>query len=537
MRKLINPKLFSQYFDIDRIAIEAAGLLDPFLNADTKLFIDPLLLKHSENQLIAKGAYGVFRERMTEIVDLLLAAPNKSSPAWTAALKHLNLDERRETCLGYGGAGTSGSSPPDSLKAQILDTTNEILKIGVKNPEIISLMGIFEPGVGAEFGFILVPKDILRELPIATDWSDISRVVQHNAKLRHFVGQMITTMAKASISEKKYVLKQAVITSAERFNALFDDLTAGDLRGYDFVRDKRSIDALRTVLGSTAQDFPLMIAKPRKFDAAELKRIVNQIVAQFKHLVENGDLSELLWDGSYPKAERASQLVFYGIAQSYCAANDIEISPEVNQGGGSVDFKFSRGYNFRLLVEMKLSKGTVEHGYKEQLEVYKTASQTHDAIYLVVNVGKMGSKLDKIKAIQKARLAAGQQARPRPANVKQSESLRDSHILKTEIHSSEEWRIRLCLWNSARIFVSPMMRDLLPNLPPFISRLCLPPRTESNKARGHRLSRQLWSGSGPSGEVSSSLGRSTTSACEFIRFARQELSSFPDSSPANFNLE
>jgi hypothetical protein len=459
MRKLINPKLFSQYFDIDRIAIEAAGLLDPFLNADTKLFIDPLLLKHSENQLIAKGAYGVFRERMTEIVDLLLAAPNKSSPAWTAALKHLNLDERRETCLGYGGAGTSGSSPPDSLKAQILDTTNEILKIGVKNPEIISLMGIFEPGVGAdtisdmatnaifpvlqeitvafcrkhdvptkqfeigfntfdlpqnpvkpEFGFILVPKDILRELPIATDWSDISRVVQHNAKLRHFVGQMITTMAKASISEKKYVLKQAVITSAERFNALFDDLTAGDLRGYDFVRDKRSIDALRTVLGSTAQDFPLMIAKPRKFDAAELKRIVNQIVAQFKHLVENGDLSELLWDGSYPKAERASQLVFYGIAQSYCAANDIEISPEVNQGGGSVDFKFSRGYNFRLLVEMKLSKGTVEHGYKEQLEVYKTASQTHDAIYLVVNVGKMGSKLDKIKAIQKARLAAGQQA-------------------------------------------------------------------------------------------------------------------------------
>src|SRR5216684_110390 len=53
----------------------------------------------------------------------------------------------------------------------------------------------------------------------------------------------------------------------------------------------------------------------------------------------------------------------------------VDISPEANMGG-PIDFKFSRGYSARVLVEMKRSSGTVVHGYEKQLEFYKTASQT-----------------------------------------------------------------------------------------------------------------------------------------------------------------
>ena len=150
MAKIVNPKLFSQQFGVPKAHIDKAGFLDPLLNADTKLFIDPLLLRHSTNTTLKTKGVAAFRKRTADIVSLLMATSTNSGPAWTAALRLLDLHERRETCLGYGGAGTSGSSRPDSLKARILNTTRDIVNIGVNNPEIIGLMGILEDDVGPD---------------------------------------------------------------------------------------------------------------------------------------------------------------------------------------------------------------------------------------------------------------------------------------------------------------------------------------------------------------------------------------------------
>ncbi|WP_457662836.1 hypothetical protein [Sinorhizobium medicae] len=91
----------------------------------------------------------------------------------------------------------------------------------------------------------------------------------------------------------------------------------------------------------------------------------------------------------------------------FCKANNIDISPETHSGGGPVDFKFSKGYSNRLVVEIKLSKGTVVHGYKSQLEVYKTAANTDAGLFLVVDVGGMGRKLSDIKKHQQLSREAG----------------------------------------------------------------------------------------------------------------------------------
>jgi hypothetical protein len=459
MAKIVNPKLFSQQFGVPKVDIDKAGFLDPLLNADTKLFIDPLLLRHSKNTTLKTKGVAAFRKRTADIVSLLMATPTNSGPAWTAALRLLDLHERRETCLGYGGAGTSGSSRPDSLKARVLNTTRDIVNIGVNNPEIIGLMGILEDDVGpdtisdmttnsllgvlqeitldfckkyaiptAQFtlgldqyelpinplvnghGFLLVPKDVLRELPVATDWSDIDRVVQHNAVLRQLVNKMIGSITKATIKQKKKALKTIALQSEGTFQKLFTDLLAGNPQGYDFGKDKKNVEALREILTSTPQKFPLYIVKPTVPSVSEIRRVVSEITAQFKHLIEDCDLSRLLWDNSNPKSEKAAQLVYFGIADSYCKANNIDISPEVHSGGGPVDFKFSTGYAGRLLVELKLSKGKVVQGYEEQLETYKAAAQTEEALFLIIDVGKMGTKLTKIQKIQAERQAAGDRA-------------------------------------------------------------------------------------------------------------------------------
>ncbi len=130
----------------------------------------------------------------------------------------------------------------------------------------------------------------------------------------------------------------------------------------------------------------------------------------FKHHVENGNLWEELWIGDKPKKERAAQLIYYAIADCFCRANNIDISPEANMGGGPIDFKFSDGYRARVLVEMKRDSSTVERGYESQLEIYKDASQTNYGIFVVMDYGNLGDKLRQIQKIQRERIEAGEQA-------------------------------------------------------------------------------------------------------------------------------
>ncbi|MFT9297501.1 MAG: hypothetical protein ABF542_05250, partial [Gluconobacter sp.] len=62
-------------------------------------------------------------------------------------------------------------------------------------------------------------------------------------------------------------------------------------------------------------------------------------------------------------------------------------------GGGPIDFKFSKGYNAKVLVEMKRSGGSVRHGYEKQLEIYLRAASTDYGIFVIIDYGDMGSKL------------------------------------------------------------------------------------------------------------------------------------------------
>jgi hypothetical protein len=92
--------------------------------------------------------------------------------------------------------------------------------------------------------------------------------------------------------------------------------------------------------------------------------MVRDTIDMFKHHVENGNLWEELWINGNFKRERAAQLIYFAIADCFCIANDIDILPEANMGGGPIDFKFSKGYSARVLVEIKRSNGTVVHGYE-----------------------------------------------------------------------------------------------------------------------------------------------------------------------------
>ena len=173
-------------------------------------------------------------------------------------------------------------------------------------------------------GIFLVPRDVLRHLPVATDWSDIDRVVSFNSTLRRMVNQMIGNLAKATITQKKSALKRIALGSPQQFQALIHDLLSNNPQGYKLQQDKKGFEALRQALLTAAQQYPLAIAKPSASTLPELLRVVREITAHFRQLIENNNLSHLLWNGSNPRGEKSAQLVYFGAANSYCKANNLQ---------------------------------------------------------------------------------------------------------------------------------------------------------------------------------------------------------------------
>jgi hypothetical protein len=251
---------------------------------------------------------------------------------------------------------------------------------------------------------LLVPRDIVRALPIATDWSDISRVVAENDALRERVndniGAIWATMSKA----KKGEMKAAALSSEEAFESLLEMLREVAPKPYDFKSDKNGEAFWSKLLESIPNEFPFDLGKyaKQKLDLNTVEEIVGKIIEQFIDLVENkGQWKELWTDDDKPRKEKASQRLFYVIAYAYCRANNLDLTPEADAGNGPVDFKVSSGFAAKVVVEIKLSTNPdVVHGYEKQLEIYKKADDTDRGVFLLVDVGKMGRKHDKVQQLR-----------------------------------------------------------------------------------------------------------------------------------------
>jgi hypothetical protein len=138
--------------------------------------------------------------------------------------------------------------------------------------------------------------------------------------------------------------------------------------------------------------------------------LVCQICEHFKHLVEEKGLNELLFDAEGRlKIEKASQLLFFGIADAYCVSNNIDISREPETGRGPADFKLSRGYHERVIVEAKLSSnGKYLDGLTVQLPTCLNAEKAKHGVLLLIKVGEHEKKLNRIKRVHSKLKRSGQ---------------------------------------------------------------------------------------------------------------------------------
>jgi len=183
---------------------------------------------------------------------------------------------------------------------------------------------------------------------------------------------------------------------------------------YEVTKDPEGLRRWVTEAIDAAAQNPLDLARfkdgPPSLETAE--RIVTNIVDMFAFLVGKRGLWRSLYkESGNPCHESASQRLFFAVAHSYCEANKLDLSPEVDTGSGKIDFKFSKGSDAKILVEIKLSRNSkVIEGFEKQLEAYKDAEKTSRAFYVVLDVGQMGKKDRALLEMRNSRTTKGEPA-------------------------------------------------------------------------------------------------------------------------------
>jgi hypothetical protein len=468
MAKIVNPVRFSDYFGLDAAALTDAGVLNPTLNADTGLFIDPLLIEGSDHAEIRERARGTYEAHFTTVIKLLRASQTSYDVAWRSALRHLSFPEIKWTCLGYGAQSVSGSGSGSDMTGHLIQTAKEIVDLGVEDPDLFVAMALFEEGFGPDrisdmttnvilgdllrfntrvldglqiprqamtlrlrngkvydavlpvnpyvrggAPVILVPTDILRDLPIAKDWSDIADAASQNAELRGRVNDQIAQLWTAKTLKDKDEVRRWALSGKDAFETLLEMIRDAHPTAYDTSGDPLGELVWRRLAATLAELEPFSLKAPPQLDLVGVDGVVEQIIEQFRFLIEDRRISEDLYHQGRPRPEKAAQRLFFAVAHAYCKANNLDLTPEADTGNGPVDFKVSWGFTGRVLVEIKLStNGKLVKGYSRQLETYKTAEETVKGYYVVLDVGQMGEKGDKLMAVRNAAAACGEATSP-----------------------------------------------------------------------------------------------------------------------------
>jgi hypothetical protein len=125
------------------------GVFDPILNFDTKVFVEPLLLKDSKSSII-KNSYQNYKTFFANLLLLLQKSEKKGDKCWRAARRLVNFPEYQYTCIGYSSGTTGGRGSGLELNDKMLQSAIEIVDRAQGNPEIFLLLPLLEEGIAGD---------------------------------------------------------------------------------------------------------------------------------------------------------------------------------------------------------------------------------------------------------------------------------------------------------------------------------------------------------------------------------------------------
>lgn len=427
--------------------LEELGVFDSLMDEDSNFFINIKRLKDTKVPEF-QNSYNNINSYFRDLGLLLKTSKNTGDKLYRSAVKMFNFSEVRGINLGFS-KGTRGAGFGPKLSSQIVRDASEIIKSGSEQPEIFHLTSLFEENVGPdrlsdmiatliyddivkytkriyeevginektyrEYTFqsglllnpykrcelLLLPIDILHELPIARSWDDIDRVVSENETIRREMSELVgKEWKKLASSQKKRYIKDFIFMKPHLVSKVIDDYKATDVKAYDIYQNiDYKIEKLINRIIKTKGEIDL--TKKNSYDSAL------EIIEEYKEWVENKKGFAVLRDVDSRNEEKVVQKTLHGSAGYYCKTNDLDISPEPNSGRGPVDFKISRGGD-KTVIEIKLtSNKDCLHGFEIQIEEYAKSEETDNKIFIVVDNGRSSSRIKEVEESYEKRLKEG----------------------------------------------------------------------------------------------------------------------------------
>lgn len=432
----------SEEFNLDD-KMEEHGVFDSLLDEDSNYFINLVRLKETE-VFEFKDSYRKINSYFKNIGMMLKVSKTKNDKMYKTAIKMFDFPEVNGINLGFS-KGKKGSGFGKKLREQIIRDAKDIIDTGSEQPEIFHLLSLFEDNVGPDrlsdmiarlvydniveytkninkkLGIIpskydkykfqdglvinpykkslilLLPRDILHELPIAKDWDDIDRVCRENEAIRNEINALVRLeWKKLSTGAKKEYIKQNIFMNPKAVAQVIKAYDSVSIEPYDIYRNSDYF--IEKIVHKYNKEFPIVIEKNKDSFEASL-----EICNHFKDMIENNKGYEVLYVDGKPRNEKIVQRVLYMTAEYYCRANKLDISPESNTGRGPVDFKISRGKD-KTVIEIKLTTNEqTVHGFEFQIEEYAKSEKTDKKIFMLIDNGGPRKRIDDVYKVYQER--------------------------------------------------------------------------------------------------------------------------------------
>ncbi|MDA0780850.1 MAG: hypothetical protein PQ612_10785 [Rickettsiales bacterium] len=443
MTEKAKPVSFAKHFKLDKEKLSELGTFNPVLNFDTKLFVEPLLLKKSSSPII-QASFKTYNEFFRKLLMLIKASKEPDDICWRQAKRLISFPEYKSTCIGYGSDSINGSGSGSNLNERILQSAKDIVEAAQDNPEIFLLLPLLEEGIGADIvsdmtqtiidddickytvdameklgvkgtkpyttkqrttymlaynpyhkcPVKLLPSDILSNLPMADDFDDwITKIAGINSDLRDGINQHIgETWFKENKVKKKEEILELIKSDKDFFFVVLKTLQETSLDHYDIEQDwqglRRWLEDSKKFI--TPENFNKIQSVEEKQEA--LFEAVAEVITQFKDLIECEELWRIFWtqQGSELKHvnELYSQMLFYMVSNTWLAAQDSNVSVDryLNKETQQINYIFSISKKCKVVVQVKHSDNFsgLEKIYDKQHSLYNEGKAPR-SFYVVMN--------------------------------------------------------------------------------------------------------------------------------------------------------
>ena len=453
---ILQSQYFSDFCHIEKSKLDELGIFNPILNHDTKVFVDPFLVKNTKSYAF-QNAYQDFKEFFAKFLKCIALSREEADIAWKQAQKMLNdnMHEYRFTCIGYGTTNTQGKGSGKKLNQDIIVRAKTISDYDKNDPEIFSLLPLFEKDIGGDrisdmtqnildhaiceytawamqelniqgnkhyfdrlhnksYHFILnpfsklpiklLPKDILTDSPLADNIHNaIYEITQINESLRHKTNDIIGGVWR------DYNKKEAM-------QKIWDCILKDNQLLVDFLKELKSYPYEPYNLSEDWKGLHRWLLDAYKFNSEEIEQnkldfkgidclndFIHNLITSFKQQIEDG-----LWTLFWTKYERQyhhvrqeySQKLFFCLSGIFTTnfIQGINVSKDDNDSLKS--YVFSKN-NERLWVSIYHAHNhNLKNYYEKMLEKIQENNQNRYVMIVINFKDEVTKPLKDLKIIQ-----------------------------------------------------------------------------------------------------------------------------------------